>query len=122
MTLSLAALFALSVACDVSGQIAFKRGADRLPVPQAGAALAFARALVCEPRLLLGLAIYAVEFIVWTRILALVPLNMAFPIASLNILGIAVASRIWLGEPMGPRHYAGAVLVTAGVALVATGL
>lgn len=122
MTLGLITLFAVSVVCDVSGQIAFKRGADRLPVLQPRAPFRFAWALVSEPLLVLGLLIYAVEFLVWTRILAQVPLNIAFPIASLNILGIAVASRIWLGEPMGPRQYAGAVLVTAGVALVATGL
>ena len=122
MTAGLIALFAVSVFCDVSGQIAFKRGADRLPDFAPGAPLRFAFALVSEPLLVLGLAIYAVELLVWTRILAQVPLNIAFPIASLNILGIAVASRIWLDEPMGPRQYAGAVLVTAGVALVATGL
>ena len=77
---------------------------------------------MAEPWLIAGLMIYAIEFLVWTRILALVPLAIAFPVASLNILGVTVASRLWLGERIAPRQYAGAALVTAGVALVASSL
>ena len=122
MPLGIIALFAVSVACYVAGQIAFKLGAERLPQFRKAAPGPFAWALISEPRLLLGLAVYGVEFVVWTRILALVPLNIAFPLASLNIIGITLASRLWLGERLGLRQYAGAVLVTVGVALVATGL
>ncbi|MFG1397076.1 EamA family transporter [Roseixanthobacter pseudopolyaromaticivorans] len=122
MKTSIIALFAVSVACDVSGQLAFKLGANRLPAARAVGAGLFALSLVSEPWLLAGLAIYALEFLVWTRILALVPLAIAFPLASLNILGITLASHLWLNERIGRRQYAGAVLVTAGVALVATSL
>jgi len=121
MSVSLVALFAASVACDVAGQLAFKRGADRLPAVSTGAGR-FALRLMAEPWLIAGLMIYAIEFLVWTRILALVPLAIAFPVASLNILGVTVASRLWLGERIVPRQYAGAALVTAGVALVASSL
>lgn len=122
MNATLVLLFAASVVCDVAGQLAFKLGADRLPaVAQAGAA-AFAGRLVAEPWLLAGLAVYAVEFLVWTRILSVVPLTIAFPVASLNILGVTAASRIWLGEAIVVRQVAGAVLVAAGVALVASSL
>ncbi|MFG1431963.1 EamA family transporter [Xanthobacter sp. V2C-8] len=122
MNAAIVALFAASVACDVLGQLAFKRGADRLPEVAAVGAGAFALRLVGEPWLLAGLAIYAVEFAVWMRLLALVPLTIAFPVASLNIIGVTLASRLWLGEAVAPRQYAGAVLVTAGVALVASSL
>lgn len=122
MSVSLVALFAASVACDVAGQLAFKRGADRLPAVASAGPSRFALKLVCEPWLIAGLMIYAAEFLVWTRILAVVPLAIAFPVASLNILGVTVASRLWLGERIVPRQYAGAALVTAGVALVASSL
>lgn len=122
MTASILALFAASIACDVAGQLAFKRGADRLPGLAEGGVARFAGRLVLEPFLVLGLLIYAAEFAVWTRILALVPLAIAFPVASLNILGVTLASRLWLGEAIAARHYAGALLVTAGVALVASSL
>lgn len=122
MSLAILGLFAASILCDVFGQLAFKRGADRLPTLGDEGLGRFLRGLASEPWLLCGLAIYAVEFLVWMRLLALVPLAIAFPIASLNILGVMLASRLWLGEAISPRHYAGAALVTAGVALVATSL
>lgn len=122
MTPELAVLIALSVVCDVCGQLAFKRGADRLPAPAPGRRLAFAWALFSERWLLLGIAVYAVEFVVWIRVLALAPLGIAFPLASLNILGITLASHLILGERIGRRQFAGAVLVTAGIVLVASTL
>lgn len=113
-------LLALSVVCDVCGQLAFKRGADALP--PASELARFLPALFTQPWLLAGIAVYGVEFIVWIRVLMLAPLGIAFPLASLNILGIMMASHVILKEPATRRQYAGAVLVTAGIALVASSL
>lgn len=119
MTAEIIVLLAISIVCDVFGQLAFKLGADRLPEPDAVGLKVFLRSLVGEPWLLCGIAIYAIEFLVWIRVLALVPLGIAFPIASLNVLGIVLASRAILGEPVGRKQWAGAVILTAGVAIVA---
>lgn len=100
MSASLAGWFFLSVLCDVTGQLCFKRG---------------------NAWIWLGVAIYAVEIVVWIRILSLVPLAIAFPIASLNFIAITLASWALLGERVGPRRWAGTALVTAGVVLVARG-
>ena len=122
MTMELIGLFALSVACDIFGQLAFKLGADHIPVPGKGRWGAFARALVATPWLLAGIGIYVAEFIIWIRILALVPLSIAFPLASLNILGVLLASHLLLGERLGRNHWAGALLIMAGIVLVASEL
>ena len=123
MTLLLVVLFALSIGCDVAGQIFFKIGADKVPL--AGEQSAGWRGRIAEVLgnrwLLAGLATYAIETVVWLRILADVPISVAFPIASLNFLGVALASRWFLGEPLSSRQWAGAGLVTIGVALVASG-
>lgn len=119
MTGEIILLLAISILCDVLGQIAFKLGADRLPDPGAVGLPTFILRLAGEPLLLGGIAIYAVEFIVWIRVLALVPLGIAFPIASLNILGIVLAGRAFLGERVSRKQWAGAALITAGVAIVA---
>ncbi len=117
MTASLALWFVLSILCDVSGQICFKFGADRLPGD--ASLLGKARAVAESPPLLAGLCIYAVEVVVWLKILSEAPLTVAFPIASLNFLGVTLASAAILREKVGRRQWLGAVVVTIGVAIVA---
>jgi undecaprenyl phosphate-alpha-L-ara4N flippase subunit ArnE len=119
MTTEIITLMAVSIACDVLGQIAFKIGADKLPAAGDVGLASFCRRMLGEPWLVVGIVVYILEFIVWIRVLALVPLTIAFPIASLNILGIALASHYLLGEVITRRQWAGAILITAGVAIVA---
>ena len=119
MTAEIITLIAISIACDVFGQIAFKLGAGRLPAAETVGLAAFCRRMLGEPWLIGGIAFYIIEFMVWIRVLALVPLAIAFPIASLNILGIALASHFFLGEAITRKQWLGAVLITAGVAIVA---
>ena len=116
MTAWIAFWFLLSVACDVAGQLCLKRGADGLP-DASGAAMALAT--LRSGWVLAGVAIYVVEIFVWLRILAEVSLSIAFPIASLNFLGITLASALVLGESVAPRQWLGAVLITCGVVIVA---
>lgn len=119
MTADVLILIAITIVCDVFGQTAFKIGVDRLPSAGTIGVPAFCLRMAGEPWLIGGIAIYAIEFIVWIRVLALVPLGVAFPIASLNILGIALASRAFLGEAITRKQWLGAILITAGVAIVA---
>ena len=121
MNAALAGWFLASIACDVAGQLCFKRGAGARRSPQNTGTIGLL-APVVHPWVLSGAGVYALEIVVWLRILSLVPLSIAFPIASLNFLAITVASRWWLGEPVSARRWAGAVLVTIGVALVAQGV
>ena len=116
MTLWLAFWFGLSVACDVAGQLCFKRGADSLP-DASGRELAMAMA--CSGWIAAGVLIYVVEIFVWLRILAEVPLSIAFPIASINFLGVTLASALLLKERVGRRQWLGACLITCGVIVVA---
>jgi drug/metabolite transporter (DMT)-like permease len=116
MSLSLILWFAVSVICDVAGQLCLKRGADNLPEVQ-GRELAMA--LLCSAWVAGGVLIYIVEIFVWLRILAEVPLSIAFPIASLNFLGVTLASHIFLKESVGRLQWLGAILITLGVVVVA---
>jgi drug/metabolite transporter (DMT)-like permease len=117
MSLFLVFWFALSVMCDVCGQLCFKIGADRLPSNRS--VIGSARAVLSSSWLIAGLCVYAVEVIVWLKILSDVPLSIAFPIASLNFLGVTLASATILGERVGRPQWLGAWLVTIGVAIVA---
>lgn len=118
MTLALSLWFALSVVCDVAGQLCLKRGADALP-DDAADARRMALAMLSSSWIAAGVLIYVVEIFVWLRILAEVPLSIAFPIASLNFLGVTLASRVFLKEAVGNRQWVGAALITLGVIVVA---
>ena len=123
MKLLLVSLFALSIGCDVAGQIFFKVGAGALPLAaeRSGGWRGQIAEVLGNRWLLAGIATYAVETVVWLRILADVPISIAFPIASLNFLGVAFASRWLLRETLSGQQWAGAGLVTIGVVLVAGG-
>jgi multidrug transporter EmrE-like cation transporter len=116
MSTALIALFALSIACDVAGQTCFKLGASALPHERLASPRFFAR-LLRNGWLMAGLAICGFEMFVWLRILSQVPLNLAYSIASVNVLGITLASWLILKETVGPRRWVGAGLVTAGIVL-----
>lgn len=116
MSIALILWFVVSVICDVAGQLAFKIGADRLPDIKGWPLI---RAMVSDPWTLGGVAIYIVEIFVWLRILAEAPLSVAFPIGSLNFLGVTLASHLLLKERVGFRQWLGTVLIMLGVVIVA---
>ena len=118
MNLYLAGWFLASILCDVAGQLCFKRGAQGPGRPETSGRW---WSLLANAWVLSGVLIYAIEIVVWVRILSLVPLAIAFPIASLNFIAITLASRLWLGERVSRRRWAGTALVTLGVVLVAQG-
>ncbi len=113
MTTTLALWFALSVLCDVSGQLCFKKGANNL------SDTSFLTSLLANPWTLAGIAIYTVELFVWLRILSIAPLSLAYPLASLNFLGVVFASRIFLKEPVSKRRLLGSLCITIGVGIIA---
>lgn len=119
MTTFVALLFLVSITCDVAGQLFFKLGATAAPVGLGEGIRPHLIGFVSNVWLQAGLLTYAVELVIWLRILAEVPVSIAFPVASLNFLGVALASRFVLREELDWRQWAGTGLVTIGVALVA---
>jgi drug/metabolite transporter (DMT)-like permease len=117
MLAALVMWFALSVACDVAGQLCFKVGAQS--TGEGPAHEVSLGGLLIGPWQLAGVAVYTIEIFVWLRILAEVPLSIAFPIASLNFLAITFASWLFLGEAVGRRQWLGVCLITFGVIVVA---
>ena len=120
MNTELLLLFPVSIACDVAGQVFFKLGADRLPDAVAATPAQYLAGLVTDRWLMAGIATFTFETFIWLRILSDVPLSVAFPIASLNFIGVTLASRLFFDEAIGPVQWLGCVLVTTGVAILAT--
>ncbi|TWT05636.1 EamA family transporter [Reyranella sp. CPCC 100927] len=113
-------LFLATVVLDVVGQLLFKVGLLRLPVP-APQGLPFFLAIALSPAIAVGVLAYALEAVLWLAALQHAPLSLLFPLASLSYCGVALAGWLVLGERVTPRRWLGTVLITLGVAVVSFG-
>ncbi|MBF0502124.1 MAG: hypothetical protein HQM09_18435 [Candidatus Riflebacteria bacterium] len=141
MTPTLLLLFCLSLCCDVTRQMCFKFGADDndehdnscrddTELVQAQGFQRFSNLFarlaehlkgVFSSRFIwLGMAICVIEIILWLLILAIAPLNVAYPIMSLDFCFVLLAGRFIFGENVSMRRWIGALFITIGVVLVGT--
>ena len=67
-----------------------------------------------------GIFIWAMELIVWAKVLSYLPLNVAFPLASLAFAATPVAAKLLLGEHISARRWGGIALITAGAMMIGT--
>ncbi|TAL03456.1 MAG: 4-amino-4-deoxy-L-arabinose-phospho-UDP flippase [Porticoccaceae bacterium] len=95
------------------GQLCQKRAVHNW----AGLTLRWTRKLR-DPWLLSGLLAMGAGLLLWLLVLRVVPLNRAYPMLSLNFVLVAVASRIWFGEPGRARDWWGIACIVLGVALI----
>jgi drug/metabolite transporter (DMT)-like permease len=95
-------------------QLSFKAGADAV-----GRARGFLGAVLRQPLIWLGVAIWAVESIAWVLVLQAAPLSVAYPVMTLSYAAVPVAGVLVLKERMSRRQFGGAALIFAGVVCVA---
>ena len=100
----------LAVLLGTSAQLFLKAGTNEAPV---GLALAL------EPRILAGVACYAVSLVVWILALSKTPVSIAYPMVSLGFALNAVLAWWLLGEALTPLRMAGIGIIIVGVFLVA---
>lgn len=118
MTTTLVTLLLLlgSVACDVTGQVCFKLGVGH---EAAGAqAPSLVHKVLHSPWVALGIAVYALEFVLWFAALSRTQLSVAFPFTALGYVGVVLASRFILNERISLRRWAGIGTIVVGVVLV----
>ena len=112
-------LLAITVLCDVTGQVCFKLGVGHEDANDGRPGVAgFILDLVGSPWVAAGVLIYVIEFVVWFAALSLAPLSVAFPFMALSYCGVVIASRWILKEHVSLRRWLGTLAVAGGVALV----
>ncbi|HET7932140.1 MAG TPA: SMR family transporter [Rhodanobacteraceae bacterium] len=118
MTSSVAILLLLfgSVTCDVAGQVCFKLGVGHSA--DESRALSLIHKVLHSPWIALGVAVYALEFVLWFAALSRTRLSVAFPFTALGYAGVVLASRYILGERISTRRWIGVGTIVVGVALV----
>ncbi|WHZ20211.1 MAG: hypothetical protein OJF55_002360 [Rhodanobacteraceae bacterium] len=105
-----------SVACDVSGQVCFKLGVGHVAVGAQAPSLVYK--VLHSPWIALGVAVYALEFVLWFAALSRTQLSVAFPFTALGYVGVVLASRFILNERISLRRWVGIGTIVVGVVLV----
>jgi undecaprenyl phosphate-alpha-L-ara4N flippase subunit ArnE len=108
-------LLAFCIAAETAQQLSFKVGSAR-----AERSASFARGVVLQPLIWLGLALWAVESIAWVLVLQKSPLSMAYPVMTATYATVPLAGVALLRERMGLRQALGAALIFTGVVIVGT--
>lgn len=102
-------LVLLTEICSVIGQLLFKYAVD----PQHTRAVAI-RVMAA------GVFLKAIDFFLWTGLLDRFDLSYLFPFESLNRVLLLIGASVFLKEKASLTLWGGVLLITAGVALVAT--
>jgi len=104
-------LFAAYVTASSAGLLLLKRALVRIRA-------AGNHFLVLTPDTILlstGFVLYVVSFVIWIRILARMPLSIAYPIAiGLTLAFSTTGAALLLGERLGTVRIAGILLIFAG--------
>ena len=114
----------VSIGLATLGQLLLKAGMDAAGAEvqlSPAALLELVRTVATNWRLLLGLAAFGTSALFWLVALSRLPLSTAYPMVSTSYVLILGFSSFVLGERPGPVVWAGALLITAGVALVGIG-
>ncbi len=106
------ALFLLATTvCTITGQTLMKRGVDRAEVLSAGSVLG-------SPHILLGVLCYGSGFLLWLKVLRLLPLSVAYPASSVSFIAVVMTSAVFLGERVTAFKLIGVLCIGVGVVLI----
>jgi drug/metabolite transporter (DMT)-like permease len=112
----------VSVTMSAVAQIALKTGMAAPAMKTAigsGQVGRIALAVITQPYVLLGLAIYGAGVLIWLYVLTMVDVSKAYPFVSLGFIVTMILAATLLGETITPIRIAGTLVVCFGVFLVA---
>lgn len=110
------AAWAALLAFETLAQVALKAGADDLAHMSMGSA--WIATAISDPYVLAGVVGYLGAFVAWMVILDRMPLSLAFPLTSLVMLTVTLASYVIFGEIMTPWRIGGIGLIFTGILLM----
>jgi undecaprenyl phosphate-alpha-L-ara4N flippase subunit ArnE len=111
MTPFFAAVIAVCILSSVGGQVFFKKamGQTNTGTLRKGR---FASLLAC------GIAMMALNFLLWQGLLSKFDLNFLYPFEGLDRLVLVAAAAVFLKEKMTLTLWVGVLMITAGILLV----
>jgi multidrug transporter EmrE-like cation transporter len=111
----------ISITLGVAGQLLFKEGASRLDASLLGVngVLALLWRMCSNPSILIGLACYGVSTIFWILVLKQKNLSMVYPLLASGYILVVFFSWLIRHETVTPTRWLGALIIAAGVWLIA---
>jgi drug/metabolite transporter (DMT)-like permease len=114
-------LFVSAIILEVVATVLFKKGTSRLANSFRKGWLShldnITNALKTK-EIALGIFLYAIEYVFWIAFLASVDISKAFPLSSVQIVLILLASKFILKERITQRRWLGGLLIMIGIYLV----
>ena len=114
-------LFMSAITLEVMATVLFKKGTNRLANSIRQGWLSHIDNIMNALRtkeIALGIFLYAIEYVFWIAFLVSVDISKAFPLSSVQIVLILLASRIILKEHINQYRWLGATLIIVGIYLV----
>ena len=114
-------LFMSAITLEVMATVLFKKGTTRLANSMRKGWLSHLDNIINALRtkeIALGIFLYAIEYVLWIAFLAAIDISKAFPLSSIQIVLILLASRIILKEHINQYRWLGATLIMVGIYFV----
>ena len=114
-------LFMSAITLEVMATVLFKKGTKRLANSIRKGWLSHLDNVINALRtkeIALGSFFYVIEYLLWIAFLASVDISKAFPLSSVQIVLILLASRLILKEHINSYRWLGATFIVVGIYLV----
>lgn len=114
-------LFMSAITLEVLATVLFKKGTSRLANSLRKGWLSHLDNIINALKtkeIALGIFLYIIEYVLWIAFLASVEISKAFPLSSIQIVLILLASKFILKERITHRRWIGGVLIMIGIYLV----
>lgn len=119
--LKTAVLAIIGVMVATGGQLLLRAGMERvgyIGANRVAKPLTLAVQIASEPRVLIGLVLFAISAVMWLVVLSRIPLSLAYPFAGLTYVFVVVFSKFALKEDVPGIRWLGLVLIVSGIILV----
>lgn len=110
-------LLIIAISLGVVGQLLLKTGMNRHPSFRVQDALA----LALDPYVVGGFGAYGVSVLLYLRVLATLPLSIAYPFVSLGYVLVILLSRMIFKEYVSRERWIAAGVICLGVVIVGLG-
>lgn len=114
-------LILISVVLGVLGQLSMKYGSMQIGQINLSQPLSFLISAATNLYTLMGLGLYFISSVFWIVTLSRVDLSFAYPLISLGYILVLLLSAMLFHEKVLTVHYAGVMLIIAGVILITRG-